>query len=53
MPRLRSLSQLLLFVVAALIVSTGIPLAHSQTLASTCFVFRVGFGLLRGAGCER
>jgi Carboxypeptidase regulatory-like domain len=35
MPRPRSLSQLLLFVIAALIVSTGIPLAHSQTLAST------------------
>ena len=35
MPRLRSLSQLLLLVVAALIVSTGTPLAHSQTLAST------------------
>ena len=35
MPRLRSLSQLLLFVIAALIVSTGIPLAHSQSLASS------------------
>lgn len=35
MPRLRSLSQFLLFAAAGLIVSTGIPLAHSQTLAST------------------
>ena len=35
MPRLRTLSQLLLFVIAALIVSTGIPLAHSQSLASS------------------
>ena len=35
MPRPRSLSHLLLFVVAALIVSSGIPLAYSQTLAST------------------
>ena len=35
MPRPRSLSPLLLFVVAVLIVSSGIPLAYSQTLAST------------------
>ena len=53
MPRLRSLSQLLLFVVAALIVSYG----HSPRIQSNSgidlFVFRVGFGLLRGAGCER
>ena len=35
MPRLRSLSHPLLLVVAALVVSAGLPLAHSQTLAST------------------
>ena len=35
MPRLRSVSQFLVLAVAALIVSTGVPFAHSQTLAST------------------